>query len=301
MRRKERAEGKLQKERLGEIMILGFYWGMDMKSSNIRYLLKTASIALLFLLVGCTTVPVTGRKSLNILPDSELLSMSLEQYNDVLKKSKLSNDPAKVHMVRRVGERIASATEQFFTEKGMESEIKNYKWEFNLIEDDKVANAWCMPGGKVAVYTGILPITQDDTGLAVVMGHEISHAIAKHGNERMSQQLLAQLGAVGLSAALSSNPGATSEIFMAAYGLGANVGILLPYSRVQESEADHIGLILMAKAGYDPREAVPFWKRMNEKGGSRPPEFLSTHPAPETRIKDIEAEVPEAMKYYKGK
>ena len=301
MRRKERAEGKLQKERLGEIMILGFYWGMDMKSSNIRYLLKTASIALLFLLVGCTTVPVTGRKSLNILPDSELLSMSLEQYNDVLKKSKLSNDPAKVHMVRRVGERIASATEQFFTEKGMESEIKNYKWEFNLIEDDKVANAWCMPGGKVAVYTGILPITQDDTGLAVVMGHEISHAIAKHGNERMSQQLLAQLGAVGLSAALSSNPGATSEIFMAAYGLGANVGVLLPYSRVQESEADHIGLILMAKAGYDPREAVPFWKRMNEKGGSRPPEFLSTHPAPETRIKDIEAEVPEAMKYYKGK
>ena len=301
MRRKERAEGKLQKERLGEIMILGFYWGMDMKSSNIRYLLKTASIALLFLLVGCTTVPVTGRKSLNILPDSELLSMSLEQYNDVLKKSKLSNDPAKVHMVRRVGERIASATEQFFTEKGMESEIKNYKWEFNLIEDDKVANAWCMPGGKVAVYTGILPITQDDTGLAVVMGHEISHAIAKHGNERMSQQLLAQLGAVGLSAALSSNPGATSEIFMAAYGLGANVGILLPYSRVQESEADHIGLILMAKAGYDPREAVPFWKRMNEKGGSRPPEFLSTHPAPETRIKGIEAEIPEAMKYYKGK
>jgi len=301
MRRKERAEGKLQKERLGEIMILGFHWGMDMKSSNIRYLLKTASIALLFLLVGCTTVPVTGRKSLNILPDSELLSMSLEQYNDVLKKSKLSNDPAKVHMVRRVGERIASATEQFFTEKGMESEIKNYKWEFNLIEDDKVANAWCMPGGKVAVYTGILPITQDDTGLAVVMGHEISHAIAKHGNERMSQQLLAQLGAVGLSAALSSNPGATSEIFMAAYGLGANVGILLPYSRVQESEADHIGLILMAKAGYDPREAVPFWKRMNEKGGSRPPEFLSTHPAPETRIKDIEAEIPEAMKYYKGK
>ena len=274
---------------------------MDMKSSNIRYLLKTTLIALLLFLAGCTTVPVTGRKSLNILPDSELLSMSLEQYNDVLKKSKLSNDPAKVHMVRRVGERIASATEQFFTEKGMESEIKNYKWEFNLIEDDKVANAWCMPGGKVAVYTGILPITQDDTGLAVVMGHEISHAIAKHGNERMSQQLLAQLGAVGLSAALSSNPGATSEIFMAAYGLGANVGILLPYSRVQESEADHIGLILMAKAGYDPREAVPFWKRMNEKGGSRPPEFLSTHPAPETRIKDIEAEIPEAMKYYKRK
>ncbi len=272
-----------------------------MKSSNIRYLSKATSIALLILLVGCATVPVTGRKSLNILPDSELLSMSLQQYNDVLKKSKLSNDPAKIRVVKRVGERIAGATEQFFTEMGMESEIKNYKWEFNLIEDDNVVNAFCMPGGKVAVYTGILPVTQNDTGLAVVMGHEIAHAIAKHGNERMSQGILTQLGAVGLSAALSTNPGATSEIFMAAYGLGANVGVLLPYSRLQESEADHIGLILMAKAGYDPREAVPFWKRMNEKGGSRPPEFLSTHPAPETRIKDIEAEIPEAMKYYKGK
>jgi len=274
---------------------------MVMKSSNIGYLSNAAFIALLLLMVGCATVPVTGRKSLNILPDSELLSMSLQEYKDVLKKSKLSNDPAEVQMVKRVGKRIASATEQFFTEKGMKSEIKNYKWEFNLIEDDKVANAWCMPGGKVAVYTGILPITQDATGLAVVMGHEISHAIAKHGNERMSQGLLAQLGAAGLSAALSTNPGATSQIFMAAYGVGANVGVLLPYSRIQESEADHIGLILMAKAGYDPREAIPFWKRMNEKGGNRPPEFLSTHPAPETRIKDIEAKIPEAMKYYKRK
>jgi len=274
---------------------------MIMKSPKIGYLSNAALIALLLLIVGCATVPVTGRKSLNILPDSELLSMSLQEYKDVLKKSKLSNDPAEVQMVKRVGKRIASATEQFFTEKGMKSEIKNYKWEFNLIEDDKVANAWCMPGGKVAVYTGILPITQDATGLAVVMGHEISHAIAKHGNERMSQGLLAQLGAAGLSAALSTNPGATSQIFMAAYGVGANVGVLLPYSRIQESEADHIGLILMAKAGYDPREAVPFWKRMNEKGGNRPPEFLSTHPAPETRIKDIEAKIPEAMKYYKRK
>jgi predicted Zn-dependent protease len=274
---------------------------MVMKSPKIGYLSNATLIALLLLIVGCATVPVTGRKSLNILSDSELLSMSLQEYNDVLKKSKLSNDPAKVQMVKRVGKRIASATEQFFREKGMKSEIKNYKWEFSLIEDDKVANAWCMPGGKVAVYTGILPITQNATGLAVVMGHEISHAIAKHGNERMSQGMLAQLGAAGLSAALSTNPGATSEIFMAAYGLGANVGVLLPYSRIQESEADHIGLILMAKAGYDPREAVPFWKRMNEKGGNRPPEFLSTHPAPETRIKDIEDKIPEAMKYYKRK
>jgi predicted Zn-dependent protease len=286
---------------MNEIMASGVQPGVDVKRPNFHYLSKATLIVLLFLSVGCSTVPVTGRKSLNILPDSELLSMSLQQYDDVLKKSKLSNDLIKIRMLKRVGERIARATEQFFTERGMESELKNYKWEFNLIEDDKVANAWCMPGGKVVVYTGILPITQSDTGLAVVLGHEIAHAIAKHGNERMSQGLLAQLGAVGLSAALSTHPSETNQIFMAAYGLGANVGVLLPYSRIQESEADHIGLILMAKAGYDPREAVPFWKRMNEKGGSRPPELLSTHPAPETRIKEIEAEIPEAMKYYKRK
>lgn len=271
-----------------------------MKGSNIRYLSKVSMIALLFFLYACTTVPVTGRKSLNILPDSELLSMSLQQYDQVLKESKLSNDPEKVRMVKRVGERIAKATEEFFRENGMSSEIRNYKWEFNLIHDDKVVNAWCMPGGKVAVYTGILPVTRNDTGLAVVMGHEIAHAIAKHGNERMSQQMLAQLGAIGLSVALSDHPSETNQIFMTAYGLGATVGVLLPHNRLQESEADRIGLILMARAGYDPREAVPFWKRMKEQGGSRPPEFLSTHPATETRIKDIEAEVPEAIKYYKG-
>ncbi len=261
---------------------------------------RVGGIGLLFLLFACSTVPVTGRKSLNILPDSELLTMSLQQYDDTHKKSKLSSDPAKVQMVKRVGERIARATEDFFRQNGMEAEIKNYNWEFNLIEDDKTANAWCMPGGKVAVYTGILPITQEDTGLAVVMGHEISHAIAKHGNERMSQQMVAQGLATGLSTALSTNSGPTSQIFATVFGVGAQYGVLLPYSRLQESEADHIGLILMAKAGYDPRQAVPFWERMNKSGGSRPPEFLSTHPAPETRIKQIESEIPEAMKYYRS-
>jgi predicted Zn-dependent protease len=254
-------------------------------------------ISLLFF--ACATVPITERKTVHLLPDTELISLSLQQYNEILKKSKLSNDPAKVHMVKKVGERIAKATEEFMKEFEMESEIKNYKWEFNVIEDDKVVNAWCMPGGKVAVYTGILPITKDENGLAVVMGHEIAHALAKHGNERMSQALLAQLGAVGLSVALSQKPAQTQQIFMAAYGVGAQVGFMLPYSRLHESEADRIGLILMAKAGYDPREAVPFWKRMNEKGGSRPPEFLSTHPAPETRIQRIQSLIPEAMKYYK--
>jgi predicted Zn-dependent protease len=253
------------------------------------------------ILLGCETVPVTGRKGLHLIPDSELLSMSFDQYQDVLQKSKLSQDRQKVEMVRGVGGRIAKASEAFLKEAGLGSEIKNYKWEFNLIEDDKTVNAWCMPGGKVGVYTGILPITENETGLAVVMGHEVAHAIAKHGNERMSQGLLAQFGAIGLSVALSNSPAATSDIFMSAYGVGANVGALLPYSRLHESEADRIGLILMARAGYDPREAIPFWERMNKKGGARPPEFLSTHPAPETRIKDLKALVPEAMKYYPPK
>jgi predicted Zn-dependent protease len=202
-------------------------------------------------------------------------------------------------MVRRVGGRIAQATEEFFRESGMGAEIKNYKWEFNLIEDDKVVNAWCMPGGKVAVYTGLLPVAVDETGLAVVMGHEIAHAIAKHGNERMSQGLLVQLGEIGLGVALGSHTAATTDIFLTAYGAGAQLGFLLPYSRVQESEADRIGLVLMAKAGYDPRQAIPFWERMSAKGGARPPEFLSTHPAPASRIANIREEIPEAMKYYK--
>jgi predicted Zn-dependent protease len=257
-------------------------------------------LAALGLLLACTTVPITGRQSLNIVPDSELLSMSLQQYGEVLKTSTLSKDPVRTQMVRNVGERIARATEEFFQENGMASETGKYRWEFNLIDDDKTVNAWCMPGGKVAFFTGILPIAQNETGVAVVMGHEVAHAIAKHGNERMSQGLLVQLGEAGLSAALSKNPGATIQVFMAAFGIGANVGFLLPYGRLQESEADRIGLVLMAKGGYDPRQAIPFWQRMSKgQSGNRSPEFLSTHPAPESRIKGIEAALPEAMRYYR--
>jgi predicted Zn-dependent protease len=253
------------------------------------------------LLSACATVPLTERKSLHLVSDSELLSLSFQQYGTILKESRLSSDPQKVQMVRRIGERIAKATAGLLRERGLEAEIQNYKWEFNLIDDPKVVNAWCMPGGKVAVYTGILPVAKDETGLAVVMGHEIAHAIAKHGNERMSEGLLVQLGGVGLSVALGTQPAATRDLFMQAYGVAAGVGFMLPYSRLQESEADHIGLVLMAKAGYDPREAIPFWERMNEKGGSRPPEFLSTHPAPESRIANIQALIPEAMRYYQNK
>lgn len=256
-------------------------------------------LGLSLFLSSCSTVPVTERRGLHLVPDSELTSMSYQEYNKVLKTSKLSTDMTKVIMVRRVGQRIAAASEELLDETGRGEDIRNYKWEFNLIEDDKTVNAWCMPGGKVAVYTGLLPYSQDENGLAVVVGHEVAHAIAKHGNERMSQGLLAQFGAIGLSLALSGSPGLTSDIFMQAYGVGAQVGVLLPYSRVQESEADHIGLILMAKAGYDPHGAITLWQRMNAKGGSRPPEFLSTHPAPESRIRNIESQIPEAMKYYK--
>ncbi len=264
------------------------------------YLLAIAAI-ILFLLLSCATVPITERRTIHLVSDQELTALSLQEYSKVLQQSKISHDPAKAQMVRNVGGRIAKATEGLLGEQGLGEDIQNYKWEFNLIEDDKTVNAWCMPGGKVVVYTGILPLAQNETGLAVVLGHEIAHAVAKHGNERMSQGLLAQMGGVALSVALSTQPAAATDLFLQAYGLGSQVGFLLPYSRVQEAEADRIGLTLMAKAGYDPREAVPFWKRMNEKGGGRPPEFLSTHPAPETRIKEIEAHIPEAMKYYSGK
>ena len=262
-------------------------------------LLKAWGIAILLMLFACATVPLTERHGLHIVPDSELITLSFQQYGELLKKSKLSTDQGKIQMVRRVGQRIAQASEEVMRGYGMESEIKDYHWEFNVIDDDKVVNAFCMPGGKIAVYTGIFPVAHDETGLAVVMGHEVAHALAKHGNERMSQGLLTQLGGVALSTALSNQPGITNQIFVAAYGIGANVGILLPYSRLHESEADRIGLTLMAKAGYDPREAIPFWQRMNEKGKGSSPEFLSTHPAPETRIKQIESLIPEAMKYYK--
>ena len=265
-----------------------------------NHLIPILSLFIIFsFLMACAEVPITHRRSLQFLPESELATLSLQEYDKVLKNSKLSKNTQKVEMVRRVGFKIAKAAEAFLAEAGMQSQIKNLNWEFNLIEDDKVVNAWVMPGGKAAVYTGILPFTKDEKGLAVVLGHEVGHAIAGHGNERMSQGLLAQMGGVALSVALSQNSAATQNLFMQAYGAGATIGLLLPYSRLHESEADRIGLTLMARAGYDPSEAVPFWERMNkQEGKSRPPEFLSTHPAPESRIANIKKYIPEALKYY---
>ena len=271
-----------------------------MKTRKVLFASVCSSVMAFFLFIGgCAQVPITGRQGLHLVPESELLALSFQQYEEVLKTAKLSTDPQKVQTVRAVGEKIARAAEAFLEEAGQGASIANYKWEFNLIEDDKTVNAWCMPGGKVAVYTGILPYTQDETGLAVVLGHEVAHAIAGHGDERMSQALLANMGGVALSAALASKPAQTRELFMTAFGVGTSVGVLLPYSRLHEKEADRIGLVLMARAGYDPREAVPFWERMSQEGGARPPELLSTHPAPSSRIANIEAHTPEALSYYK--
>lgn len=203
-------------------------------------------------------------------------------------------------MVRRVGRSIQQSVETYFARQNLSGELQGYQWEFNLVEDDQV-NAFAMPGGKVVVNTGLLPVAENDTGLAVVMGHEIAHAVAKHGNERMSQMLVQQMAGMSLAAALQTQPGPTRQLAMAAFGAGTAVGFLLPYSRIQESEADRLGLIFMAMAGYDPRAAVDFWKRMAEKKeGKGPPEFLSTHPADQTRIQNIKQLLPEALKYYKG-
>ncbi len=250
---------------------------------------------------GCAQVPITERQGLHLIPESQLTSMSLVEYDKIVQQSKLSTNKKEVEMVREVGQRIASAAEDFLRDEGMQEDIKNYQWEFNLIQDDKTVNAWCMPGGKVAVYTGILPYTKNEAGLATVMAHEVGHAIAKHGNERMSQGLLAAMGGIALSVALSNQSAGARNLYLAAYGAGTSLGILLPYSRLQESEADRIGLMIMARAGYDPREAIPFWERMNSQAekGSRPPEFLSTHPAPSSRIADIRKYMPDALQYYK--
>ena len=256
-----------------------------------------ASILVLFV-AACTQVPITGRSGLHLVSDSQMASYGDQQYQQTLKENKLSTDKAKTAMVREVGMRIADAAEAFLKRSGRTDLAGTFHWEFNLIEDDKTANAWVLPGGKAAVYTGILKYTQNETGLAVVLGHEVAHVLANHGNERMSQGLLTQLGGMALAVAISEKPSQTQSLFMTAYGLGASVGVLLPYSRLHESEADRIGLVLMAMAGYDPREAIPFWQRMNREGGQRPPELLSTHPAPQTRIEDIRRHLPEAMAYY---
>jgi len=250
---------------------------------------------------GCATNAVTGRKQLSLVSEAELQMMATSQYQTFLKENKtLSSSNSNAAMVDRVGGRIANAITKYYTNQGKSSILDGYQWEFNTV-DSKDANAWCMPGGKVVVYTGLLPITQTETALAIVMGHEIAHAIANHGNERMSQAMVQQLGGTALQVALAQKPQQTKDLFMTSYGIGSQVGALLPWSRQQETEADKFGLIFAAMAGYNPPEAIPFWERMAATGGSSPPEFLSTHPSNDTRIKKIKLFMPEAMKYYTGK
>ncbi len=252
-------------------------------------------------ILGCKTNPVTGRKSLELIPSSEMQSMSYSEYRSFLSSHKLSTNTEQTAMVKRIGARIQTAVETYLAQNGKSNEVKGFQWEFNLIEDPAV-NAWCMPGGKVVVYTGIMPVVQSETGLAVVMGHEIAHAIANHGGERMSQGMVQQLGGVALSVALANKPTETKALFAQAYNVSSQVGVMLPYSRMHESEADHMGLIFMAMAGYNPREAVTFWQRMKNVAGAgqKPSELLSTHPSDDKRIKDIQNWLPEVeKKYYK--
>jgi len=259
-------------------------------------------IYLLFItlvLTGCALNILTGRKQLNLVKESEVQLMATDQYRAFLSENKVLNSGTSrdAAMVDRVGARISKAITKFFESRGESSLLEGYKWEFNTI-DSKEINAWCMPGGKVVVYSGLLPVTRNEAALAIVMGHEIAHSVARHGNERMSQAMVQQLGGMALEIALAQKPQETRDLFMTTYGIGSTVGAVLPWSRQQETEADQYGLIFSAIAGYDPREAIPFWQRMAASGGGKPPEFLSTHPSDATRLRKLEQFMPEALKYY---
>lgn len=263
-----------------------------------KWIIPIFGIGMLFMADSCSRVPLTGRKQLNLIPEATMDQMAISQYQSFLSSNPVvsASTNKNAQMVQRVGSRIAAAVTKYLSDHNMADRVADYHWEFNLV-NNKEANAWCMPGGKVVVYTGLLPITQNETALAVVLGHEISHAIARHGNERMSQQLIAQGIQVAGAVALDKNPQA-QNIFLQSFGIGGNLG-LLAFSRRDELEADELGLIFMAMAGYDPRQAVPFWERMASKSsGAAPPELLSDHPSDERRIAQIKSLLPMAMKYY---
>ena len=259
---------------------------------------KILFLAFIVLIAGCSSVPVTGRKQLSLVSDAQLTQLGLQSYNEIISQSEIVKTGPQADLLRKVGMEIAAAAEAFLKENGLSSEISNYSWEFNLIKEDKTVNAFCMPGGKIAVYTGILPVTKDADGLAVVIGHEIAHAIAKHGNERISQEMVAQFGGEIVSVLTAQKSAQAQQLIMLAYGAGAQLGVLLPYSRKHELEADRIGLILMARAGYNPNAAITFWQSMSS-GGSGASDFFSTHPSDSTRIESIKKVIPEAMRYYK--
>ena len=263
------------------------------------FLLLASLFIVASLFSSCTANLVTGRKQLSLVSETELQSMAKGEYQTFLAANNVVNASSNkdAEMVRRVGSRIATAIKTYYDGKGQTSVLEGYQWEFNLV-DNKEANAWCMPGGKVVVYTGLLPITRNEAALAIVIGHEIAHAIAQHGSERMSQALLQQLGGVALQVAVANKPAETQNLFMTAYGIGSTVGGTLPFSRKEETEADKFGLYFSAMAGYNPQEAIPFCERMAAAGGAKPPEFLSSHPSDETRIANIRSYMPQAMSFY---
>jgi predicted Zn-dependent protease len=254
---------------------------------------KSLSIFTFVLVLGsCATNPFTGKQTLALVPNSQILPMAFQQYDEFLSANKVINGTADAKMIKSVGQKISVASERYLTANGYAGYLKDYKWEYNLVEDSAV-NAWCMPGGKIVFYTGILPIAAGEAGVAAIMGHEVAHALANHGQQRMSAGQLQQIGAVAGNIALSNDP-KYQNIFNQAYGIGSTVGVMLPFSRSHESEADRIGLTLMAIAGYDPIVGARLWERMSQAGGATPPEFLSTHPSNETRINNIMQWAPEA-------
>ena len=269
----------------------------DYKFIGVKAVLGGLIIAT-FLFASCSTVSVTGRKQLNLVSNSEVLVSSFQQYDEYIRSAPVSKDKARTAMVVKVGKRIAGAVEQYLKNNGMGDQVAEYKWEFNLIAD-ATPNAFCMPGGKIVVYEGILPFTGDETGLAVVLGHEVAHAVARHSNERMSQQLLISAGGEAVNAAVNNKSSIIKAIAPQVYGIGSQYAVMLPYSRSHEYEADHIGLIFMAMAGYDPAAAEGFWMRMSQQGGAKQPQFMSTHPSDENRAAKIRSWLPEAKKYYK--
>lgn len=256
-----------------------------------------AAISAVILMGSCSSVPVTGRRQLNLVSDSEVLSSSLTEYQTYMKSAKKSTNAEETAQVVRVGKRIAAATEEYLKTHGAASEISEFSWEFNLVQNDEL-NAFCMPGGKIVVYEGLMKIISKDDELAVVLGHEVAHAVAKHSNERMSQQLVAQYGAGILGQALSGSSAQVQAIASQVYGLGANYGVILPFSRKHESEADKIGLVFMRLAGYDPNVALSFWQKMSASSSSSVPEFASTHPSDARRIADIQKALPTVLKDY---
>jgi predicted Zn-dependent protease len=255
-------------------------------------------IVLMLVVVACKTVPIIGRKQLSFFPEADVLAMSKQQYREFLQSTAVQKGTAADSMVQRVGNRLAGAVNRFFIENKLGERVKEFEWEFKVVQSNEV-NAWCMPGGKIVVYTGILPIMKDEAGMVTVMSHEIAHAVARHGNERMSQQMAVQLGGIALDIALSKEPDKTRNFYNQAYGITSTLAYILPFSRKHESEADKLGLIFMAMADYDPNTAIPFWERMKAIPKDSPPPFLSTHPSDEQRIETLKKFMPTALKYYR--